>query len=87
MGLRWLQTLIGALPNRFPPAYRILLTVEVFTGDRVGAAGRTPAHLTAWRDLLTHKNADRYFKSLLSMPPCQGSCMAWQGSTMQIDQV
>jgi hypothetical protein len=79
MGPRWLQTLVGALVNRFPPSYRVLLTIEVFTGDRVGAAGRTPAHLTAWRELLSDKNADAYFKSLLSNATLPGQLYGLAG--------
>ena len=49
-----------------PPAYRTLLTVPAFTGDRVGAAGITPTHLSAWRSLLSSRHATRHFRRLIA---------------------
>jgi hypothetical protein len=39
----------------------------------------TPAHLTAWRDLLSHKKADTYFKSLLYNAGLPGQLYALAG--------
>lgn len=55
----------GPLSPLFPTAYHVLREVEEFTGAHVGAAGVTPRHVTAWREILARQNGDRYFKSLL----------------------
>jgi hypothetical protein len=68
-----------ALLHRFSEAYRTLRTVNVFTGDRVGAVGLTPAHLTAWRSLLADKNAATHFKRLLSTATLPGQLYALAG--------
>jgi hypothetical protein len=53
-------------PLDFPPAYRALLTIPYFTGDRVGAVGVTPAHLVAWRSLVSDRDATRSFRGLIA---------------------
>jgi hypothetical protein len=45
----------------------------------VGAVGKTPAHLTAWRELLSHKNADKCFKRLVSHATLPGQLYGLTG--------
>jgi hypothetical protein len=45
--LRDAWALLNGRLRGFPPAYRTVLNVPLFTEDGIGAAGITPPHLTA----------------------------------------
>lgn len=79
MPLRRFKALLTARLRGFPPAYRELLVVEVFSGDRIGAAGRTPSHLTAWRDLLAHESATSCFQALVANATLPGQLYGLAG--------
>jgi hypothetical protein len=67
-------------PRRlFPAEYHTLRVVEVFTGDRIGAAGITPGHLTAWRELLVLENGDECFKNLVAHATLAGQLYGLAG--------
>ena len=51
----------------------------MFTGDRIGAIGITPKHLTAWRKVLGLENADECFKSLVTHAKLAGQLYGLAG--------
>lgn len=65
--------------HQFPTEFDTLRTVEVFTGDRIGAVGMTPPHLTAWRRLLIHERADECFKQLIDSASLAGQLYGLAG--------
>ena len=77
--VRQIPALLIAHLRGFPPAYRMLLTVEVFTGDRIGAAGRTPLHVLAWHDLLNYRQATSCFKGLITHAALPGQLYGLAG--------
>ncbi len=77
--LRQVPGFLIAKLRRYPPEFRLLLSVEVFTGDRIGPLGRTPLHVTAWRELLNHHKATNCFKSLIARATLPGQLYGLAG--------